>query len=173
MAALVAAVQQSLCPPGSIMAYGGTTAPTGWLLCNGASVSRTTYATLYAAIGNNYGTADGSNFNLPDFRGRFLRGSTTDSNRDPNFSTRVASNTGGNTGGNVGSYQADAFKEHTHSYNDIFHSEVGGTVSVTNNWGSGDSDNDNRGSEIARTSGTTGGSETRPVNVTVNYIIKH
>ncbi len=178
MAALVAAVQQSLCPPGSIMAYGGTTAPTGWLLCNGASVSRTTYATLYAAIGNNYGTADGSNFNLPDFRGRFLRGSTTDSNRDPNFSARVASNTGGNTGGNVGSYQADAFREHTHSYNDIYHSEGGGQVDLalfdgTNSKGSGDSDNDNDGYQILRTSGTTGGSETRPVNVTVNYIIKH
>jgi microcystin-dependent protein len=160
------------------MAYGGTTAPTGWLLCNGASVSRTTYATLYAAIGNNYGTADGSNFNVPDFRGRFLRGSTTDSNRDPNFSTRVASNTGGNTGGNVGSYQADAFRAHEHSYNDIYHSEGGGQVDLaafdgTNSKGSGDSDNDNDGYQIPRTSGTTGGSETRPVNVTVNYIIKY
>jgi microcystin-dependent protein len=52
-----------------------STAPAGWLKANGAAVSRTTYAALYAAIGTTYGAGDGTNtFNLPDYRGYFLRG---------------------------------------------------------------------------------------------------
>jgi hypothetical protein len=54
-------------PPGVISAFGGTTAPNGWLLCDGSAVSRTTYANLFATIGTTYGAGDGSTtFNLPD-----------------------------------------------------------------------------------------------------------
>jgi microcystin-dependent protein len=57
--------------PGEIRLYGGTTAPTGWLLCYGHTVSRTTYAALFAVIGTTFGAGDGSTtFALPDFRGR-------------------------------------------------------------------------------------------------------
>lgn len=57
--------------PGVIKSFGGTTAPTGYLLCDGAAVSRTTYANLFAAIGTNWGEGDGSTtFNVPDLRGR-------------------------------------------------------------------------------------------------------
>lgn len=53
-------------PVGMIAPFGGTTAPTGWLLCNGAAVSRTNYADLFAVIGTKYGAGDGSTtFNLP------------------------------------------------------------------------------------------------------------
>ena len=55
--------------------YGGTTAPTGWLGCDGSTVSRTTYAALFAVIGTIYGSGDGSTtFHLPDMRGRFPMG---------------------------------------------------------------------------------------------------
>lgn len=58
-------------PAGSIIQWGGATAPVNWLLCDGSAVSRTTYASLFAAIGTSYGTGDGSTtFNLPDLRGR-------------------------------------------------------------------------------------------------------
>ena len=58
--------------------YGGEAAPTGWLLAAGSAVSRTTYATLFAAIGTTYGAGDGSTtFNLPDFRGVFPKGTGT------------------------------------------------------------------------------------------------
>lgn len=58
-------------PIGTIVDYGGSSAPTGYLLCFGQNVSRTTYADLFAAIGTNYGSGDGSTtFTLPDFRGR-------------------------------------------------------------------------------------------------------
>jgi microcystin-dependent protein len=61
-----------------MLPYGGATAPTGWLLCDGSAVSRTTYAGLYAAIGTSYGTGDGSTtFNLPDLRGRVALGAGT------------------------------------------------------------------------------------------------
>lgn len=60
---------------GQVIMYAGSTAPTGWLLCNGSAVSRTTYATLFAVIGTTFGAGDGSTtFNLPDFRDRFAVG---------------------------------------------------------------------------------------------------
>jgi microcystin-dependent protein len=61
-------------PPGSIVMYAGMTAPSGWLLCNGAAVSRTTYATLWNLLGTTYGPGNGSTtFNLPDLTQRFAR----------------------------------------------------------------------------------------------------
>lgn len=57
---------------GQVTAFAGSTAPNGWLMCNGSAVSRTTYAKLFAVIGTTYGTGDGSTtFNLPDMRNCF------------------------------------------------------------------------------------------------------
>ena len=68
-------------PTGSLAAFAGTTVPSGWLLCNGANVSRTTYSKLFAAIGTKWGAGDGSTtFTLPNCDGRFLEGTTTTSN---------------------------------------------------------------------------------------------
>lgn len=61
----------ALVSPGLLVATARSTAPTGWLLCDGSAVSRTTYADLFGAIGTTYGAGDGSTtFNLPDLRGR-------------------------------------------------------------------------------------------------------
>jgi microcystin-dependent protein len=58
-------------PAGTISAFGGEQAPSGWLLCDGTAVSRTTYAPLFAALATKWGAGDGSaTFNLPDLRGR-------------------------------------------------------------------------------------------------------
>ena len=58
-------------PAGSISMYAGSTAPTGYLLCDGSAVSRTTYADLFTAIGTTYGTGDGSTtFNVPNVKGK-------------------------------------------------------------------------------------------------------
>ena len=58
-------------PPGILLAYGGASAPTGWLLCDGTAVSRSVYSLLFGAIGTQYGAGDGSTtFNVPDLRGR-------------------------------------------------------------------------------------------------------
>lgn len=62
---------------GTILSFGGTTAPVGYLACDGTAVSRTTYANLFSAIGTTWGPGDSSTtFNLPDLRDYFLRGST-------------------------------------------------------------------------------------------------
>lgn len=64
-------------PPGTIIHYAGRTVPSGWLICNGANVSRTDYAALFAAIGTIYGAGNGSTtFGLPNLNGRFLEGTT-------------------------------------------------------------------------------------------------
>lgn len=64
-------------PAGVIIPFAGKSVPTGYLLCNGAAVSRTDYADLFAAIGTLYGAGDGSTtFNLPDARDRVLQGAS-------------------------------------------------------------------------------------------------
>lgn len=103
-------------PTGAITAFGGETAPTGWLTCDGSAVSRITYAELFSVIGVAFGNGDGVNsFHLPDFRGRFLRGRDGGAARDPDASTRTAMTTGGNAGDEVGSVQTAVMKTHTHS----------------------------------------------------------
>jgi len=62
-------------PSGMLAPFAGTSAPSGWFLCYGQAVSRTTYAALFTAIGTVYGIGDGSTtFNLPDLRGRTIAG---------------------------------------------------------------------------------------------------
>lgn len=62
-------------PIGAILAFGGSSAPAGWMICNGAAVSRTTYAALFAVIGTAFGAGDGSTtFNVPDLRESTIKG---------------------------------------------------------------------------------------------------
>ena len=63
---------------GVVQLYAGSTAPSGWLICNGQAVSRTTYAALYAVIGTTYGAGDGSTtFNVPNLVNKTVRGSNS------------------------------------------------------------------------------------------------
>lgn len=63
-------------PPGSLTAYAGSTAPTGWLVCDGSVVSQTTYANLFAVVGSTYNTGGegAGNFRLPNIKGRVIVG---------------------------------------------------------------------------------------------------
>lgn len=91
-----------MAPPGAVMVFARNTAPAGWLKANGAAVSRTTYAALFAAIGTTFGLGDGSStFNLPDLRGEFIR--AWDDGR------------GVDTGRAFASLQQDAFQGHFHA----------------------------------------------------------
>lgn len=115
---LVPALNSGQVPTGSIMPWAANgSLPTGFLLCNGASVSRTTYADLFNVIGTAFGTASGTTFNLPDFQGRFLRGRDNSAGRDPDAASRTAQNTGGATGDNVGSVQGFTIQDHQHATN--------------------------------------------------------
>jgi len=101
----------NLVPAGTILPFGGATAPSGWLLCEGTAISRNVYAALWSAIGTAWGYGDNSTtFNLPDLRGRFIRGRANGSANDPDRAGRTAIATGGATGDNVGSAQVNATK---------------------------------------------------------------
>ena len=113
-------------PAGSIMDFAGTTAPTGWLLCYGQSVSRVTYAALFAAIGTTYGTADGSSFNLPDLRGRVTAGKDDMGGSSAN---RIATLMNGGILGNVGGAEMHTLTtaqlpSHTHTQQGSFASGI-------------------------------------------------
>lgn len=70
-------ISGSSTPIGTITAYGGSTAPSGWLMCDGSEVSRAEYSLLFDAIGTAYGDGDGSTtFNLPSMAGRTTIGSS-------------------------------------------------------------------------------------------------
>jgi microcystin-dependent protein len=91
---------QLLTPVGTVVDYAGSTAPSGWLLCYGQAVSRTTYSALYAIIGTTYGTGDGSTtFNLPDVRGRVIAGKDDMGGTSAN---RLTNQTGGLDGDVLG-----------------------------------------------------------------------
>jgi len=75
LASLAAEVSDRLIPAGTLLPTGRTTAPTGYLLCDGSAVSRTTYSALFTAISTRFGSGDGSTtFNVPDMRGRVAIG---------------------------------------------------------------------------------------------------
>lgn len=83
-------------PAGVVWPYAGASPPSGWLLANGAAVSRTTYASLFAAISTTYGAGDGSTtFNLPDCTGRTIAGKES-------AATRLTSAGGGVDGATLG-----------------------------------------------------------------------
>ncbi len=74
---VISIYNHSAIPPGSVVAYAAdpSTLSDGWLLCNGAAISRTTYADLFATIGTTFGAGNGTTtFNIPDLRGEFVRG---------------------------------------------------------------------------------------------------
>lgn len=87
-------------PSGALVSYGGASAPSGWLLCDGSAVSRTTYASLFTAIATTFGTGDGSStFNLPDLRGRVVAGKD---NMGGSAASRLTSGGSGITGTTIG-----------------------------------------------------------------------
>lgn len=170
-------------PIGSIIPFAGhaNAAPAGWLLCDGSEVSQTTYAALYQIISNLYGSGDGATtFNLPDYRGMFLRGVDDGANVDPdiNFRTAQINSNGGNgtaTEGTVGSRQKDTFESHDHKVK--FTMEGTGKQVCGNMADSGDDrglwiDNENEDWGGPQPTMSTGGNETRPKNVYVNYLIR-
>lgn len=89
---MIAGVIQLASPTGTVAAFAGAAAPSGWLLCNGQAVSRTDYANLYAAIGTTFGPGNNTTtFNLPDLRGRTVIGV----GQGVNLSNRLRGDVGG------------------------------------------------------------------------------
>lgn len=164
-----------MAPTGVVLPFAGSTAPTGWLLCNGSAVSRTTYADLFTAISTTYGTGDGTTtFNLPDLGGRVPAGKEATATRLTTGGSGVNGATLGASGGSESHTLSSAqIPSHTHtgSTNTIADHTHGGIVtgtgSVTN------ITNTAGGSATAgsvNTSGSTaaGGSHTHTVTVNAN-----
>lgn len=102
-----------ICPPGMFGLFHATDVPEGWLLCNGATVSRTTYSRLFAKIGTKYGAGDGSTtFALPNLDGRVLQGTTNTGNVGNYLEAQLPNITGSNTKRLIGDSenQTGAFK---------------------------------------------------------------
>tara|TARA_B110000495_G_C22773364_1_gene452546 strand:+ start:84 stop:779 length:696 start_codon:yes stop_codon:yes gene_type:complete len=116
-------------PVGTINMYAGasTDVPTGWLLCNGAAVSRTTYAQLFAVLDTEYGVGDGSaTFNLPDFvtTNKFPRAATNDAGRGTTGGSSTVTLTGAESGTSAHTHPVTD-PGHAHSYTRPFLSGFG------------------------------------------------
>lgn len=192
---------QSLIPAGTVVAYAGEVedlgvpleVKPGWLLCNGAAVSDQDYPALFQAIQASHGNGSdktsplpGASFNLPDYRGLFLRGvAGARTDRDPNYGDpdRPQNHPGGNVGNRVGSVQGDATKfpnrpfetkndgAHAHNYYrwdspkggaDENYFRLVGSENLATTVGGGEHKHQIEG----------GDAETRPKNAYVHWLIK-
>ena len=162
-------------PTGSIHAMAGNNVPSGYLKCNGQAVSQTQYAALYAIIGSTYGQT-ATTFNLPDLRGEFIRG-WADNRSDLD------------AGRGFGTNQGDQNKQHSHSatsnVSDPGHHHAYIDQQAHNEgyrpWKAGDNDCGQRnkntnnaftGISVTTTVHSSGGSEARPYNIAMLYVIK-
>lgn len=148
----------SLVPTACVLPFSGSVLPEGYLECNGASLSRTTYSTLFSIIGTTYGSNDSNTFKIPDLRGEFVRG--FDNGR------------GVDRGRSFGSFQFDAFQGHWHSFSTVFMPQSGSATHCMSSRSG--TLNDRVKSPIS--DGVHGNprtaSETRPRNISLKYIIK-
>ena len=154
---------------GSIVAYAGSSVPTGYLSCDGSAVSRTTYSDLYSAIGTTWGSGDGSStFNLPDLRAMFLRGTGTHGTANMAKGTDFSAPA-------VGTIEDDQMQDHKHqtimspgtSYQTYSSYAIG-----NNAYGTTYNFNTTAPLEINSQGTPRTGDETRPVNAAVLFIIK-
>lgn len=157
-----------LTPAGTVIYTARSTAPTGYLKANGAAVSRTTYATLFSAIGTTYGSGDGSTtFNLPDLRGEFVRG--LDDGRGVDTSRTLGSSQNDSTALPNNDFTTSNPGNHAHSYSggDRQNLQSGGTSQPVSQGGN------TTGSAGAHTHTIGGGdAETRPRNIALLACIK-
>jgi microcystin-dependent protein len=194
-------------PPGTVMAYAGpidesNDPPPGWLLCDGQGLRKTEFPEIFGAIGVVHGNGTklcsqgDCDFNVPDYRGRFLRGVARGEDRDPDRSGRIAPAPGGSVGDRVGSVQGHEFFGHRHNAGSLV-ARLGGrhrhdTYATAMNVGTGapedyrvtnntsnntfqgiTSYHDGHTHEITGEVKEDGGAETRPTNAYVNWIIKY
>ena len=154
----------STCPIGTILSYGGSNIPSGYLLCDGNEVSKETYKDLYEIIGDTYGTStDNTKFKLPDLRDKFIQGANN--NLGTNKNAGLPNITGSFAPGSVPNthtkYATGAF------YGSIItEDKIIGEINATN-VGYGYNFNASRSSSVYGNSDTV-----QPPSVCLNFIIK-
>lgn len=187
-------------PVGSVIAFAGEEIPNGWLLADGRALKKDSFPDLFAVLGVRHGQGIDSqgakiaDFNLPDLRGRFVRGvddSPTEGplGADKGASTRVAPRQGtGNSGNKVGSWEGAELASHVHTINDPGHAhELSQRILADGNGGFGHGGPGAQGGSSVldfpdtknTKSATTGisiqafgGAETRPENIALYYLIR-
>jgi len=149
-------------PVGTLVPFGGASIPSGWLECNGAAVSRITYADLFAVVGTTYGAGDGSTtFNLPDLRGRTSIGKGTGSGLTP----RALGATGG---AETHTLSAAEMPAHTHATT-LRSDTVAGALQST----AGQSDGSITVSYTSTSAGGGGAHNNLPPFVVTAWLIKY
>jgi len=164
--------KEYIMPTGAVLPYAGSSAPTGFLLCYGQAISRSTYADLFSAISTTYGTGDGSStFNVPDLRGRVAAGQDDMGGSSANRLTDQTGGLNGDTLGDTGGSETHTLTTaqmpaHTHTV--AAQQQVSGDS--TNRGGSGQ-----LGAAATITSSSTGGdgahNNVQPT-IILNYIIR-
>lgn len=173
---------------GEVKAFGGATVPTGYLLCAGQAVSRTTYARLFGVIGTTYGTGDGSTtFNVPDLRGRAVFGKD---DMNGSAASRVTNGNSGITGTNLGAAGgSELLHGHSHTFTGSPHthsiaSASGGAFVASGSGGAGAAIQVGGATyqTVANTDPTTAGgtvnsagggsSQNMPPAIILNYVIR-
>jgi microcystin-dependent protein len=155
-----------LCPTGSVQSFAGSAAPFGWLLCNGQTVSRTTYITLFTVIGTTFGAGDGvSTFTLPDMRGRISVAAGT----GVGLTNRVLGAIGGEENHTL---TIGEMPSHTHDYVDTFRTGNQGTDNAFNSQTAADENTTNQAKTTAATGGGAAHNVMQPY-VVLNHIIKY
>jgi microcystin-dependent protein len=174
---------------GTILSYGATVAkdsppPDGWLYCDGSAVSRTSNPVLFSTIGTLYGGGDGSTtFNLPDYRGYFLRGVDDGAGIDLNVSTRLAFVLGAPSGSSLGTLQkagtalpyspftVSTTGDHVHEVNNLPNDNSWYPISGSHyaSWNAAGTQTDVQGDHSHTFAG--GDLDSCPKNLYVNYII--
>lgn len=175
----VDSVLPSALPKGVVVPYTGATAPSGWLLCDGSDVSRTTYADLFAVIGTTYGVGDGSTtFTLPDLRSKFIAGKGAAGWSD------ALGEAGGSADAVVVAHEHTfsgntASDSHSHPYfnygSNVTVGQSGSGVTIRNGGGVQDTSSDSHSHSYSGTTDSTGSSGTGanlPPYITLNHIIK-
>jgi len=166
----------TITPVGVVLPYAGSAAPSGWLLCFGQAISRTTYADLFAVLSTTYGAGDGSTtFAVPDLRGRIPGGKDNMGGTAASRLTTAGAGVDGATLGAAGGTQTHALStaqlpSHSHGSpagSNGFWGDAGGLYAVN---ASGSTVNMNRYTSTANEGGGTAHNNTQPT-IVMNYII--
>lgn len=162
----ITSTDTDMIPTGVILPFAGDTVPTGYLLCDGAEISQTTYAALFTAIGNAFDVGPiAGNFNVPDLRARVAVGKDA-GNTSTRFLPSDASNLGVNGGEAWHQLSTDEIPAHSHSWGS---NTPSATVMAGTDY------NLNQGGAVADATSLTGADGTH-INlqpyIVINYIIK-
>lgn len=158
-------------PIGTIVMYGKSSAPAGWLLCNGDSYDKVgDYSALFAVIQTTFGSTDANHFSVPDMQGIFPRGFGT--------STKLTNAGGTAFAGVLGTYQNDKFQGHFHTFASYDANHARGSDGYVDETRNNPTSNNYSNRVVAAiTDGTNAvprtGAETNPANLGLNFIIKY